>query len=121
LKNYPTLLGWYLIDEPEVEVPVVTPAMAQARYAQIKTRDPAHAITVAHVGYNSTYPETYLAVEPPPYCDVEMTDTYPIPDGAAEFTSQLWLPAVESRHRTVMTATHGKEAFINIVQTHGDF
>jgi len=119
LKNYPTMFGWYLIDEPEAQG--VTPAMTQARYSQIKTRDPAHAITVAHIGYSSNYPDTYLAAEPPPYCDVEMTDTYPILDAAPEFGAALWIVATESRLRTNQTGTHGKNAYINIVQTHGDF
>jgi hypothetical protein len=118
-KGYSSFLNWYLIDEPELQG--VTPAMAQARYNQIKTRDPDHTISVAHVGYNSSYPDPYLAAEPPPYCDVEMTDTYPIPDAAPEFGAALWSVATESRLRANQTATHGKNAYINIVQTHGDF
>ncbi len=118
-KNYSSFLNWYLIDEPELQG--VSPAMAQARYAQIKARDPDHTISVAHVGYNSSYPNPYLAAEPPPYCDVLMTDTYPIPDAHAEFAAPLWSVATETRLRVDQTRTYGKNTFINIVQTHGDF
>ncbi len=120
-KNYSSFLNWYLIDEPEIQTPVVTPTMAQARYNQIKTRDPDHTISVAHVGYNSSYPNPYLAAEPPPYCDVLMTDTYPIPDAAPEFAAGLWTTATDTRLRVNQARTYGKNAFINIVQTHGDF
>ncbi len=118
-KSYSSFLNWYLIDEPELQG--VTPAMAQARYNQIKTRDPDHTISVAHVGYNSQYPQPYLSAEPPPYCDVLMTDTYPIPDAAPEFGASLWSVSSESRLRVNQARTYGKNTYINIVQTHGDF
>jgi len=116
LKGYPAFMGWYLIDEPELQAPPVTPAMAQARYAQIKARDSADFISVCGGAYSA---DNYLAAEPPPYCDVLMSDRYPVGENSGEFQGALWLVAKESKHLVDLAQTHGKQACINVIQTHG--
>ena len=61
-KDYPAFLGWYLMDEPEYWG--VTPAMLQARYAQIKGRDPLHDILVCHGTYPTNNPGDQLTSTP---------------------------------------------------------
>jgi hypothetical protein len=121
LKNYPNMLGWYLMDEPEVQG--VTPGTLQARYAQIKNRDPNHSIWVVHYAYPPLNPPrpalTYLAAEPPPYCDALMTDTYPVSYGSAEFSGSLWWVASESKAHTDMAISYGKEAYLSVPQVQG--
>ena len=121
LKDYPNLLGWYLIDEPECQG--VPPSTVQARYAQIKARDPDHLIWLVHYAYpgmNPPWPAAnYLAAEPPPYCDVLMTDTYPVWIGQPEFGGELWWVAQASKLHTGMAISYGKQAYINVVQAQG--
>ncbi len=119
-KTYSSFLNWYLIDEPEAQVTVVTPAMAQARYNQIKTRDPNHSISVVHAPYGNPRPaEIYLAAEPPPYCDVLMSDAYEIGESSPEFGATLWRIAKQAGPHAGLAETHGKNAYIAVVQTHG--
>ena len=121
LKNYTNLLGWYLIDEPETMN--ILPSTLQARYSQIKTRDPNHSIWAVHYAYPSLIParpaENYLSAEPPPYCDVLSTDTYPVGYGSAEFGGPLWYVALESKAHTDLAISYGSQAYINVVQAQG--
>ena len=121
LKAYPSFLGWYLIDEPEVQG--VPPSLLQSRYAQIKGRDPNHSIWAVHYAYVGMNPErpaeTYLAAEPPPYCDALMTDTYPVSYGSAEFGGALWMVALESKAHTDLAVSYAKETYLNVPQVQG--
>ncbi|MDO8588391.1 MAG: PKD domain-containing protein [Armatimonadota bacterium] len=121
LKNYPNFLGWYLIDEPEVQG--MTPSALQEKYDQVKTRDPNHSIWVVHYAYPPLNPPrpalTYLAAEPPPYTDALMTDTYPVSYGTAEFAGALWWVASESKAHTDMAVSYGKQAYLNVPQVQG--
>jgi len=79
LKDYPALLGWYLIDEPEFQGAGTTPEVLPLRYRQVKERDTVgHPIFVVHAAYapNLLWAEEYLRAGT--YCDVLMTDTYPV-------------------------------------------
>ena len=116
-KDYPAFMGWYLIDEPELQG--VTPAMAQARYNQIKTRDPSHPISVVHYAFDNNYPSlNYLSSEPPPYCDLLMTDTYVRYYGWDEFASPLYHPTKVAKVHSSLAQTYNKQAYISVVQTH---
>ena len=119
LKDKPAFFSWYLVDEPEVMG--VTPVKVQARYVQVKARDPKHPIAVVHCAGEAQpchWAEKFLALEPPPYCDVLMTDTYPVGENTPEFGSHLWQVAVESKYYTALAKKHGKQAYFNVVQTH---
>jgi len=121
-KVHPALLGWYLIDEPELHG--VTPAMAQARYAQIKSLDPDHAIFVVRYSYGPNGgplgrrpAEDYLSAEPPPYTDVLMTDTYMVATNTPVLGGSLWFVTKEALHSAQLAETNDK-CYINVVQAH---
>ncbi|MDO8588392.1 MAG: PKD domain-containing protein [Armatimonadota bacterium] len=111
-KGYPALMGWYLIDEPELQG--LTPAQTQVRYAQVKGNDPDHPISVVHAG-NA---DPYLDAEPPPYTDIVMTDNYLCVEGTAEFANPLWRIARTANHHVPRVAIHGKQAYFTVIQTH---
>ena len=68
-KDSPSLLAWYLIDEPEEHN--TTPEEVRRMYDALKAKDAAHPIAITH---------NQLA-GPPKYkgsCDLTMTDVYPV-------------------------------------------
>jgi hypothetical protein len=68
-KDSPSLLAWYLIDEPEEHG--TSPAEVRKMYDALKAKDAAHPIAITH---------NQLA-GPPKYkgsCDLTMTDVYPV-------------------------------------------
>lgn len=65
----PSLLAWYLIDEPEEHG--ATPADVKKMYDALKARDGGHPIGITHD----------MLIGPPKYkgsCDFTMTDNYPV-------------------------------------------
>jgi hypothetical protein len=68
-KASPSLLAWYLIDEPEEHG--TTPEQVRAIYEQLKTKDKSHPAGITHD----------MLIGPPKYkgsCDFTMTDVYPV-------------------------------------------
>jgi hypothetical protein len=68
-KESPSLLGWYLTDEPEEHNE--TPEQVRAKYDALKAKDKDHPIGITH--------DTLAG--PPKYkgsCDFTMTDVYPV-------------------------------------------
>jgi len=68
-KGSPSLLAWYLTDEPEEHNE--TPAQVLAKYTSLKAKDPDHPIGITHD----------MLSGPPKYkgsCDFTMTDVYPV-------------------------------------------
>jgi len=119
LKDYPNMIGWYLIDEPELQG--LSPSQTQARYAQVKGRDPDHSIYVVHSANHNWQPsraDPYLDAEPPPYTDIVMTDSYLCMEGTPEFGNTLYETAAVSRYHADSASVHGKTAHISVVQTH---
>jgi hypothetical protein len=68
-QHHPTLLAWYLDDEPENRS--VSAGSERQRYLDLKQRDPDHPIGLCHTSFEalSVYKNT---------CDFTMTDIYPI-------------------------------------------
>jgi hypothetical protein len=68
-KDSPSLLAWYLTDEPEEHNE--TPEQVHASYLALKAKDPNHPIGITHD----------MLSGPPKYkgsCDFTMTDVYPV-------------------------------------------
>jgi hypothetical protein len=68
-RQSPSLLGWYLTDEPEEHNQ--SPEQVHASYLALKARDPNHPIGITHD----------MLSGPPKYtgsCDFTMTDVYPV-------------------------------------------
>jgi len=67
--NHPSLLAWYLTDEPESQGK--TPEIEKQRYLELKAKDPNHPIGLCHFLYDAfdKYKEA---------CDLNMSDVYPI-------------------------------------------
>jgi hypothetical protein len=75
LRNYTSLFGWFLTDEPEYNDIEVTDL--QDGYARIKNLDPAdHPVFALH--YGAANARNFLRKTPPPYCDVLMGNIYPV-------------------------------------------
>jgi len=68
-STHPSLLAWYLTDEPESRG--LSPETERERYLQLKAKDPHHPIGLCHFLFES------LAVYKDA-CDFTMTDVYPV-------------------------------------------
>ena len=70
VKDHPSLLAWYLVDEPE-GAGNHTPAALKQAYAHLKEKDPNHPIGVCNFLFEAL--EKFKEG-----CDFTMTDVYPI-------------------------------------------
>jgi len=116
LMNYPALLGWYMIDQPEYKD--LTPEDLIPIYQQIKNRDlVGHPVFIEFGSWENKRPEyEYLAAGT--LSDALMTNIYPVRDTDIEFAGKLWRPAITARHGTQVAITYNQETYINVVQVH---
>ncbi|UCD29516.1 MAG: hypothetical protein JSV03_03275 [Planctomycetota bacterium] len=116
LMNYPALLGWYMIDQPEYKD--LTPEDLIPIYQQIKNRDTVgHPVFIEFGSWDTHRPENeYLAAGT--LSDALMTNIYPVRDTDIEFAGKLWRPAVTARNGTQVAITYNQKAYINVVQAH---
>ncbi len=114
IKSHPALLGYYLMDEPELQG--VSAATLQARYAQIKALDATHPISVVQTSGGQVV--NYLSAEPPPYTDILMTDTYTVYAGIPEFSGAMFRSTILAKFAAQLAETYGKPAYFNVPQAH---
>lgn len=105
LCSHPALLGWYVTDEPELEIHAVYPPKHQMIYRRIQEHDPAkHPQFTVHC---TPAQEWYVRSEPPLCYDVMMYDLYPCRTGQAEFAANLWSAALAAKQQVLLCKLAG--------------
>ena len=106
LKNHPSLLSWYLFDEPDLSSPLIPVKHFMDAYDLIKSLDPNHPVLV---NFSSTAPALYPRYSEP--ADVVSVDCYPVP--AQPVTT------VSDRLDDLARAVNYEKPLMVVLQTYG--
>ncbi len=109
-KNHPSVLGWYLYDEPEIKKPQpLSPDSLARSYRAIKEADRSKPVAIAFAEPDKI--EAYSNA-----MDIVMWDNYPCEDGISEFQ---WVSKYQAALRQVAGIAGAKQKkFWNILQAY---
>lgn len=110
-KHHPSVYGWYLYDEPEIQKPAISPDTLQRVYDAIKEEDKSKPVALVFADIKKIQP--YMGA-----MDILMWDRYPCEQGVQEFK---WMSSYQNAfNKVVYLANVNNKKFWNVLQGYSD-